>query len=46
MADCATAEDVRRAAEAQADIVATTLCGYTEETRGTALPALDQSYEL
>jgi N-acylglucosamine-6-phosphate 2-epimerase len=41
MADCATAEDVRRAAEAQADIVATTLCGYTDETRGTTLPALD-----
>jgi N-acylglucosamine-6-phosphate 2-epimerase len=41
MADCATAEDVRRAAEAQADIVATTLCGYTEATRSATLPALD-----
>ncbi len=30
MADCA-----------QADIVATTLCGYTDGTRGTTLPALD-----
>lgn len=41
MADCATAGDVRRAADAGADIVATTLCGYTEQTRGTPLPALD-----
>lgn len=41
MADCATADDVRRAAEAGAAIVATTLCGYTDDTRGSALPALD-----
>ncbi len=41
MADCATADDVGRAAGAGAQIVATTLCGYTEQTRGTALPALD-----
>jgi N-acylglucosamine-6-phosphate 2-epimerase len=41
MADCATEDDVRRAAAAGADIVATTLCGYTDETRGTPLPALD-----
>jgi N-acylglucosamine-6-phosphate 2-epimerase len=41
MADCATGDDVRRAAQAGAEIVATTLCGYTEETRGTPLPALD-----
>jgi N-acylglucosamine-6-phosphate 2-epimerase len=41
MADCATADDARRAAEAGADIVATTLCGYTEQTRRTRLPALD-----
>ena len=41
MADCATAAEVRRAAAAGAEIVATTLCGYTEETRGAALPALD-----
>jgi N-acylglucosamine-6-phosphate 2-epimerase len=40
MADCATADDVRRAAAAGAEIVATTLCGYTGETRGTPLPAL------
>ncbi|HZO95608.1 MAG TPA: putative N-acetylmannosamine-6-phosphate 2-epimerase [Candidatus Baltobacteraceae bacterium] len=41
MADCADAEDVRRAAAAGADAVATTLCGYTAATRGTPLPALD-----
>jgi N-acylglucosamine-6-phosphate 2-epimerase len=40
MADCATADDVRAAAAAGADVVATTLCGYTPATRGAALPAL------
>jgi N-acylglucosamine-6-phosphate 2-epimerase len=40
MADCATNDDVRRAAAAGADAVATTLCGYTAQTRGTPLPAL------
>jgi N-acylglucosamine-6-phosphate 2-epimerase len=41
MADCATAEDVRRAAAAGAELVATTLCGYTAETHGEPLPALE-----
>jgi N-acylglucosamine-6-phosphate 2-epimerase len=41
MADCATADDGRDAASAGAEILATTLCGYTDETRGTPLPALD-----
>jgi N-acylglucosamine-6-phosphate 2-epimerase len=41
MADCATAADVREAAAAGADVVATTLCGFTPETRGRPLPALD-----
>jgi N-acylglucosamine-6-phosphate 2-epimerase len=41
MADCATVEDVRRAAAAGAALVGTTLCGYTAETRGTPLPALE-----
>ncbi|MDB5070149.1 MAG: nanE [Candidatus Eremiobacteraeota bacterium] len=41
MADCATEDDVHRAAAAGADIVASTLCGYTGATRGTPLPALD-----
>jgi N-acylglucosamine-6-phosphate 2-epimerase len=41
MADCATGAEVRAAAAAGADIVATTLCGYTDDTRGHVLPALD-----
>jgi N-acylglucosamine-6-phosphate 2-epimerase len=41
MADCATAADALCAHAAGADIVATTLCGYTPETEGHPLPALD-----
>lgn len=41
MADCATIEEMRDAARAGAAIVATTLCGYTDGTRGHALPALE-----
>jgi N-acylglucosamine-6-phosphate 2-epimerase len=41
MADCATEQDVHRAAAAKAEIVATTLCGHTEETRGEWLPPFD-----
>ncbi len=41
MADCSTADDGKLAASAAADIVATTLAGYTEETAGRTLPALD-----
>ena len=41
MADCATLEEGRTAAALGADLVATTLCGYTAETAGTPLPALD-----
>jgi len=41
LADCATAADAQRAADAGAEIVATTLCGYTDATRGERLPALD-----
>lgn len=41
MADCATERDVRHATAAGTDIVATTLAGYTPETRGCELPALD-----
>ncbi len=46
MADCATADDALCAQSAQSDIVATTLCGYTPETKGTALPALSLVREL
>lgn len=41
MADCATAAELQAAARSGAAIVATTLCGYTDETRGAALPALE-----
>lgn len=41
MADCATEGDAVAAAAMGAPIVATTLCGYTKETAGTALPALE-----
>ena len=41
MADCATAAEYRAAASAGADVVATTLCGYTDDTRGAVLPAID-----
>jgi N-acylglucosamine-6-phosphate 2-epimerase len=46
MADCAEFEDCCRAWEAGADIVATTLCGYTRETAGSPLPALALVREL
>jgi N-acylglucosamine-6-phosphate 2-epimerase len=41
MADCAVADDGVCSRAAGADIVATTLCGYTKETSGAVLPALD-----
>lgn len=41
MADCATGADGEAAAVAGAQIIATTLCGYTKETAGTPLPALE-----
>jgi len=41
MADCSTAEDGEAASAAGADIIATTLCGYTALTRNRTLPAFD-----
>jgi N-acylglucosamine-6-phosphate 2-epimerase len=41
MADCATFDDALRATEAGAQIVATTLSGYTRETAGRTLPDLE-----
>ncbi|AGY59458.1 N-acetylmannosamine-6-phosphate 2-epimerase [Gloeobacter kilaueensis] len=41
LADVATRAEGIAAARLGADIVATTLCGYTEMTHGTPLPALD-----
>jgi N-acylglucosamine-6-phosphate 2-epimerase len=46
MADCATAADALCAQALGAEIVATTLCGYTPETAGHPLPALDLVREL
>lgn len=41
MADIASFEDAKFAAEAGADLLATTLAGYTEYSRGAERPALD-----
>jgi N-acylglucosamine-6-phosphate 2-epimerase len=41
MADCATADEVRMAVAAGAEIAGTTLSGYTAETQGRSLPAFD-----
>jgi len=46
MADCSTAEDGVAASAAGADILATTLCGYTAPTKNHTLPALDLVAEL
>lgn len=46
MADCATFEDAQAAAAAGADIVATTLCGYTPDTEDVGLPALGLVAEM
>ncbi len=46
MADCASAADGIAARAAGADIVASTLCGYTEESRGMPLPAFGLIEEL
>ncbi|GAC1659331.1 MAG: N-acetylmannosamine-6-phosphate 2-epimerase [Vulcanimicrobiaceae bacterium] len=46
MADCATAAQARIARASGADITATTLCGYTKETKGVALPAFGLLREL
>jgi N-acylglucosamine-6-phosphate 2-epimerase len=46
MADCSSAGDALAALAAGAEILATTLCGYTDETAGTPLPALVLTAEL
>ncbi len=46
MADCALETEARAAAAAGADIVATTLAGYTPATRGLPLPALELTAAL
>jgi N-acylglucosamine-6-phosphate 2-epimerase len=42
MADCSSFEDCAHAAKIGFDLVGTTLCSYTEKTKGTPIP----SYEL
>lgn len=46
MADCATAADALAAARLGADVIATTLAGYTADTKGRPLPDLDLVREL
>lgn len=46
MADCAEAADGVCALAQGADILATTLCGYTKETAGQRIPALEMVREL
>jgi N-acylglucosamine-6-phosphate 2-epimerase len=46
MADCSSAGDALAAFAAGAEILATTLCSYTDETAGTPLPALALTAEL
>jgi N-acylglucosamine-6-phosphate 2-epimerase len=41
MADCSSIEDAQRALAVGVDAIATTLCGYTTQTKDRALPALD-----
>lgn len=41
LADCSSVEDAQRAVAAGVDAIATTLCGYTAQTRDRTLPALD-----
>lgn len=46
MADCATLEEAKKAEELGFDMIGTTLCGYTQETRGSKLPALSLMKEM
>jgi N-acylglucosamine-6-phosphate 2-epimerase len=46
LADCSTVDDATAAVAAGADAIATTLCGYTAQTTGRPLPALDATAEM
>ncbi len=46
MGDCSTFEDAVHAEEIGFDLVGTTLCGYTEETKGIELPNIKLMEEL
>lgn len=41
MADCATLEEAQQADRLGFDVLSTTLCGYTEDTKGTSIPSFD-----
>lgn len=45
-ADCAQLQDARAARAAGADVLSTTLCGYTAETRAEVLPALGLTSDI
>ena len=46
MADCASYEDGMRAQKLGFDIVGTTLCGYTPDTKGTEIPCFPMLEKL
>ena len=46
MADCASYEDGMRAQKLGFDLVGTTLCGYTADTKGTKIPSFDLIHHL
>lgn len=46
MADCSTAQEAQHAEKLGFDIVSTTLCGYTEYTKGQSLPNFDMIREI
>ncbi|ABX43914.1 N-acetylmannosamine-6-phosphate 2-epimerase [Lachnoclostridium phytofermentans] len=46
MADCATYEEAIHAYEIGFDLVGTTLCGYTEQTKGVAIPNFELLQKL
>jgi N-acylglucosamine-6-phosphate 2-epimerase len=46
LADCSTLQDAAEASAAGADLLATTLCGYTAQTSARTLPALELVSEI
>jgi N-acylglucosamine-6-phosphate 2-epimerase len=46
MADCSTFEDAKEAERLGFDCVGTTLCGYTEETKGKSVPDFDMMSKM
>lgn len=46
MADCATYEEAIHAREIGFDLVGTTLCGYTDQTKGVAIPNFELLQKL